>query len=72
MSITNTRVTDDLQKRQVNLELVDFTLDAVSHASWCGHVTKCFTEFKDCTKHGGNLFFDLFCIDLNKGTYGYR
>ena len=62
MPVTDTRVADGLQDRQVVLELVDLCLDILCNAAWAVLVTEGLGQLVHCAPHLIDLLVNLLSI----------
>ena len=66
VSVSDARVTDGLNNRQVNLKGIQFPLDAVSRTPRGWEITKCLEQFVHCTPHISHFLFYNFSIQFQE------
>lgn len=69
MSLSEARITNNLQEWDVNFELVDLAFDAISHSSWSWSISEGFRQFQHCPVHAANFLFNLFWVNVSKWPF---
>ena len=69
MSLSEARITNNLQEWDVNFELVDLAFDAVSHSSWSWSISEGFGQFQHRPVHAANFLFNLFWVNVSKWPF---
>jgi len=72
MPFSQSRIANNLQQWNMNFELVNLALDAVSHSAGSWSVAECFGQFQHCSVHAANFFFDFLRVDISKWTFKSR